>query len=190
MVIIIGAESMTGKTLMAQNLLEKYNMPFLSVDHLKMGLYRANIKCGFKPEDSNEVIEKHLCLILKGIIETNIENNQNIIIEGCYIYPKRINEFAREYKTKIIPVFMGFSKQYLELNFESNVLGYKNAIELRGWSDERPLEWFIDAHSKMKVMCMESNIQFFEINNDYEKETAVIYQWIDLEVKRIEGFNQ
>ena len=190
MVIIIGAESMTGKTLMAQKLLEKYRMPFLSIDHLKMGLYRANINCGFKPDDSNEVIEKHLWPILKGIIETNIENNQNMIIEGCYIYPNRIREFAREYKAKIIPIFMGFSKQYLDHNFTTNVLGFQNAIELREEPDERPLEWFIEAHNKMKVLCMESCIRFFEINNNYEKDTAVIYQWIDLEVKRIQGFSQ
>jgi len=159
MVILIGAESMTGKTLMAQNLLEKYRIPFLSVDHLKMGLYRANANCGFKPDDSNEDIEKHLWPILKGIIETNIENNQNIIIEGCYIFPNRIKEFASEYRNKIIPIFMGFSKQYLELNFTSNVLGFQSAIELREEPDERPLEWFIEAHKKMKLLCMENNIR-------------------------------
>ena len=85
MVILIGAESLTGKTLMTQKLLETYKIPYLSVDHLKMGLYRANENCGFKPDDSNDVIERYLWPILKGIVETNIENNQSIIIEGCYI---------------------------------------------------------------------------------------------------------
>jgi len=58
---------------MARTLLEKYSFPYLSVDLLKMGLYRANKNCGFTPTDSNEFIEKHLWLILKGIIETTIE---------------------------------------------------------------------------------------------------------------------
>lgn len=187
MVIIIGAESMTGKTLMAQKLLETYKIPYMSIDHLKMGLYRANINCGFRPDDSNEIIEKHLWLILKGIIETNIENNQNIIIEGCYIFPNRINEFSNEYKKHIIPVFMGFSKLYLENNFNSGVLEYKSVIELRGYDDERPLEYFVEAHMKFKTMCIESDINYFEINNDYEHETAKIYQWINLEIERIKN---
>ena len=185
MVILIGAESLTGKTLMAQKLLETYKIPYMSVDHLKMGLYRANINCGFEPADSNDIIEKHLWPILKGIAETNIENNQSIIIEGCYIYPNRIKEFLDEYINQIIPVFMGFSKQYLEGNFTSRVLKFKSSIELRDIPEERPLEWFIEAHEKWKMLCKESNIQYFEINNDYENDVSEIFQWIATQIKNI-----
>ena len=38
MVILITGASYTGKTALAQRLLEKYKYPYLSVDHLKMGL--------------------------------------------------------------------------------------------------------------------------------------------------------
>lgn len=41
MVILIGGESHTGKTLMAQKLLEKYHFPYTSLDHIKMGLIRG-----------------------------------------------------------------------------------------------------------------------------------------------------
>ena len=41
MVILIGGASHTGKTLLAQRLLEKYHAPYLSIDHLKMGLIRS-----------------------------------------------------------------------------------------------------------------------------------------------------
>ncbi len=41
MIILIGGSSHTGKTLMAQKLLEKYKFPYLSIDHLKMGLIRS-----------------------------------------------------------------------------------------------------------------------------------------------------
>ena len=41
MVILISGSSHTGKTLLAQKLLEKYKFPYLSVDHLKMGLIRS-----------------------------------------------------------------------------------------------------------------------------------------------------
>ena len=36
MVILIGGASCVGKTLMAQKLMEKYSIPYLSLDHLKM----------------------------------------------------------------------------------------------------------------------------------------------------------
>lgn len=41
MVILIAGETHTGKTLLAQKLLEAYRYPCLSLDHLKMGLIRS-----------------------------------------------------------------------------------------------------------------------------------------------------
>jgi len=41
MIILITGASHTGKTLLAQKLLEKYKYPYLSIDHLKMGLIRS-----------------------------------------------------------------------------------------------------------------------------------------------------
>ena len=41
MIILITGASHTGKTLLAQRLLEKYHSPYLSIDHLKMGLIRS-----------------------------------------------------------------------------------------------------------------------------------------------------
>ena len=41
MIILITGASHTGKTLLAQKLLEKYNYPYLSIDHLKMGMIRS-----------------------------------------------------------------------------------------------------------------------------------------------------
>ena len=40
MIILVTGASHTGKTLLAQRLLEKYKYPYLSIDHLKMGLIR------------------------------------------------------------------------------------------------------------------------------------------------------
>ena len=41
MIIIITGASHTGKTVLAQRMLEKYKYPYVSIDHLKMGLIRS-----------------------------------------------------------------------------------------------------------------------------------------------------
>ena len=41
MIILITGASHTGKTVLAQKLLEKYQYPYLSIDILKMGLIRS-----------------------------------------------------------------------------------------------------------------------------------------------------
>ena len=43
MIILITGASHTGKTLLVQRLLERYQYPYLSIDHLKMGLIRSRI---------------------------------------------------------------------------------------------------------------------------------------------------
>ena len=84
MIILIAGDTHTGKTLLAQRLLEKYKYPYLSIDHLKMGLIRSG-QCPLNPESNESELTSHLWPIVKEIIKTCIENAQNMIIEGCYI---------------------------------------------------------------------------------------------------------
>ncbi len=41
MIVLITGASHTGKTALAQKLLETYKYPYFSIDHLKMGLIRS-----------------------------------------------------------------------------------------------------------------------------------------------------
>jgi len=95
MVVLITGSSHTGKTLLAQKLLEKYKYPYLSIDHLKMGLIRSK-NTALTVEDDKELTD-YLWKIIKEIIKTNIENKQNIIIEGCYIPFDWEKDFDKEY---------------------------------------------------------------------------------------------
>ena len=79
MIILITGASHTGKTVLAQKLLEKYKYPYFSIDHLKMGLIRSGY---FKltPEEDDKLVN-FLWPIISEMIKTIIENNQNLIIE-------------------------------------------------------------------------------------------------------------
>lgn len=167
---------------MAQQLLEKYKYPYLSMDHLKMGLYRADIGCGFTPYDSLELIGEKLWPILKGIIMTNIENKQNLIIEGSYFLPEKINEFDDNYLNEIITFYLGFSKMYVEKYFESKVLHYRCTIEERGYENGDTIEKYILDNKNQKKICEKSNAKYFEIERDYQKEIKSVYNWIDTEL--------
>lgn len=54
MVILITGETHTGKTRLAQMILEKYGYPYLSLDHLKMGLIRSGMT-RLTPENDAEL---------------------------------------------------------------------------------------------------------------------------------------
>lgn len=106
---------------MSQQLLEKYKIPYLLVDHLKMGLYRGVNNIGFTPLDSNEVIGEKLWPILKGIIMTNIENDQNIIIEGCYILPHHTKDIEKPYSDHVFQYFSDFRQIILGIIFNQRL---------------------------------------------------------------------
>ncbi|OME95043.1 MULTISPECIES: AAA family ATPase [Paenibacillus] len=185
MIILISGNSCTGKTYMAQQLLERYHVPYLSIDHLKMGLYRADMNCGFTPLDSTEFIGEKLWPILKGIIKTNIENNQNLIIEGCYILPHHLQDIEPSYSAHIIPVFLGFSTTYIQQNFQSNIIQHRNAIETRMYPEEGTVTDYIQEHDAFREKCLATAVPYFEIKENYEEEISKVYDYIEGEKQRI-----
>ena len=102
--LLYTSASHTGKTMLAQKLLEKYKYPYLSIDHLKMGLIRSGYT-KLTPQDDDMVTE-YLCPIVREIIKTAIENKQNLIVEGCYIPFDWANDFAKEYLASCWSLFM------------------------------------------------------------------------------------
>lgn len=179
MIVLISACSSSGKTLMAQTLLEKYKIPYYSIDHIKMGLFRSDENCGFHPCDNDVDIAHKLWPMLKGIIMTAIENDQDLIMEGCYILPEFIDDFDETYRKKIIPVFFGFSEAYLRKNFDTDIKKYRSVIELRDTPDDRPIEVFMEYHLKNKLGCKEHEIKYHEINDNYMEEMSLVYDYID-----------
>lgn len=128
MVILITGISHTGKTKLAQSLLEKYKYPYLSIDHLKMGLIRSK-NTTLTVEDDEE-LTGYLWEIIKEIIKTNIENKQNIIIEGCYIPFDWKKDFEEEYLKEIQYVCLIMTEEYIKNNYQ-DIIKYENIIEQR-----------------------------------------------------------
>ncbi len=128
MIVLIGGSSHTGKTLLAQKMLEKYHIPYLSLDHLKMGLIRSG-QTALTPED-DERLTGYLWPIVKEIIKTAIENKQHLIVEGCYIPFDWRSGFSDEYAENIRYYCLIMTKAYIYDHF-SDILAHANSIEAR-----------------------------------------------------------
>ena len=128
MIILITGASHTGKTLFAQKLLEKYKYPYLSIDHLKMGLIRSK-NTNLTPCD-DEKLTDYLWPIVREMIKTAIENNQNLIVEGCYIPFDWQKDFESEYLNKIKYYCLVLSQSYIKNHFD-DIKKYANVIESR-----------------------------------------------------------
>ena len=128
MIILITGASHTGKTLLAQKLLEKYNYPYLSVDHLKMGLIRSG-NTDLTPED-DEALTDYLWPIVREIIKTAVENRQNLIVEGCYVPAGWRKDFDERYLPFIRFICLAMTEDYIGDHFEA-IIGHESAVESR-----------------------------------------------------------
>ena len=128
MIILITGASHTGKTLLAQRMLEKYRYPYLSIDHLKMGLIRSG-NTSLTPEDDDALID-YLWPIVREMIKTAIENRQHLIVEGCYIPFDWRNDFDEQYLSSIRFICLAMTDNYIETHFEE-IKSHSTDIESR-----------------------------------------------------------
>ena len=128
MVILITGASHTGKTLLAQRMLEKYKYPAFSIDHLKMGLIRSG-NTTLTPLD-DDALTDHLWPIVREMIKTAIENRQNLIVDGCYVPFDWRKDFTEEYLTNIRFICLAMTEDYIEKHF-GDITGKSSIIESR-----------------------------------------------------------
>lgn len=183
MIILISAPSCSGKTLLAQQLLEKHKITYYSIDHIKMGLIRGIDDICFTAEDDDDYIAEKLWPIIKGIIMTAIENNQSIIVEGAYIKPEYLLEFDGEYKKHIVPIFLCFTRAYINLHFESDIIGHRSIIENRLYNETRDITFFIESHEKLAKACRCHNQTFFQVDASYDLTINEIHEYVESKVK-------
>lgn len=166
MIILIAGDGHTGKTLLAQKLLERYGFPYLSIDHLKMGLIRSR-QTTLTPESDDEALTGYLWPIVREIIKTGIENKQNLIIEGCYIPFNFREEFSTEYLNEIHFVCLIFSERYIEEHFE-DIFKYETVIEQRITTGYRRKGNMKAANTRNLQACITRGLDYILIDRDYE----------------------
>jgi len=163
MVIIITGSSHVGKTLLAQKMLEKYKYPYLSIDHLKMGLIRGGYT-DLTPEDNDE-LKEYMWPMVREIIKTAIENDQDLIVEGCYIPADWRQDFDEGYLRNIKFICLAMTEDYIEEHFDE-IIGHESEIENRLIKADCTADglkqcnrWFIDSFSSVgeKVVIIEDD---------------------------------
>ena len=128
MIVLITGATHTGKTLLAQRLLERFGYPYLSIDHLKMGLIRSG-NTSLTPED-DDALTAYLWPIVREIIKTAVENDQNLIVEGCYIPFDWRKDFDERYLPSIRFLCLAMTEDYIGRHFDE-IAGHASDIESR-----------------------------------------------------------
>ena len=168
MIILITGASHTGKTALAQKLLEKYHYPYLSIDHLKMGLIRSGNTSLTPLSDDGELTE-YLWPIVREMIKTAVENGQNLIVEGCYIPPDWTKDFEESYLTHIRYYLIIMSENYIRTHFD-DIKNHANIIEHRLNDEDFRREIALKDNLDLLNIAQKQRIDYILIDRDYETD--------------------
>lgn len=170
MVLLIAGASHTGKTAFAQKLLEKYRWPYLSIDHLKMGLIRSGYT-NLTPCDDDQLTD-YLWPVVREMVKTAVENRQNLIVEGCYIPFDWKKDFDKTYQKDIRYLCLIFSRTYIEQHFD-DIKKFASVIEDRLDDNYCTKENLLAENLINLEQCQKHNCDYLFIEDTYPQEIAL-----------------
>ena len=171
MILLIAGSSHTGKTVLARKLMTRYRIPFLSIDHLKMGLIRSG-QTDLTPCDDDKLTD-YLWPILREMIKTAIENRQSLIIEGCYIPHSWKTDFGPEYLPHIRCRWLIMTRRYVESHL-SDIRSHANDAELRLY-DDLDVAGLIRDNEENLALCQRFGCDYTLIDETYPDSLEEIY---------------
>ena len=164
MILFLTGASHTGKTLLSQKLMERYHIPYFSIDHLKMGLIRSG-QTDLTPMD-DDLLTAYLWPIVREMVKTAIENDQSMIVEGCYIPFDWAKDFPPHYLRHIHYRCLIMSEQYIRANFQ-RIRDFANAIEHRLDDAQLCPDDLIRDNNQNLQLCKEHGCEYLLIDGDY-----------------------
>lgn len=171
MVILLTGASHTGKTALAQRLLEQYKFPYFSIDHLKMGLIRSG-NTSLTPED-DDALTAYLWPIVREMVKTAVENGQNLIVEGCYIPFDWQKDFAESYLREIKYFCLVMTESYIERNFD-NIKMYAGVIERREDGPDFTVGRVLRENQYYREQCEKHGLRPLFIEGEYRVDLPLL----------------
>ncbi len=166
MVVLIAGASHTGKTALAQKILEKYKYPYLSIDHLKMGLIRSG-NTDLTPMSDEGDLTAYLWPIVREMIKTAIENKQNLIVEGCYIPFDWHKDFTGDYLKEIKYYCLVMSEKYIKNHF-CDIKRYASVVERRLDDEWCTMDSVLGDNAEVLSLAQKHNVNYVLIDDEYE----------------------
>lgn len=174
MIILITGASHTGKTLLAQRMLEQYNYPYLSIDHLKMGLIRSG-NTELTPLSDDEALTAYLWPIVREMVKISIENDQNLIAEGCYIPFDWRRDFDDRFLSSIRFICLAMTEEYIKSHYDE-IIEHESDIESRLIENDFSIEGLIAENQRMIEGFQSAGELVALIESDYEQRIKDILQ--------------
>lgn len=173
MVILISGATHTGKTALAQKILERYGYPYLSLDHLKMGVIRSGY--AVLSVDDDAAITAYLWPVVREMIKTAVENSQNLVVEGIYIPFDWARDFDVGYRRDIRFLCLIMTPGYIAGHRE-DILSHADDIERRLDGGDFGTEKLIAENLKNLEECRRNGDGYILIDGAYPTDIEAFFE--------------
>lgn len=158
------------------------HFPNSHIEHIGSTSIEGMVAKPFSATDNDDKIIPYLWSIIEGIILTNIENKQNLIVEGCYIPQDKVSLLQKRFLHDISVVYITFSEKYTIQHFQDEILTYRNIIEQRGYDDETNIKEYSRQHAENRRLCAKYNLPYVEIIHNYPNEIQAVFNIVEKEI--------
>lgn len=171
MVVLLTGASHTGKTVLAQRLMEQHRISYFSIDFLKMGLIRSKYT-DLTPVDDENLLTDYLWPVTREMIKTIIENHQSMIFEGCYVPAGWEKDFEPEYLREIKFICLTMSERYIREKF-ADIQRFGSLVEDRGDESGLSMDFLLKGNARFCRMCEENNYPCILIDSEYKVDVTL-----------------
>ena len=171
MLYLISGASRSGKTMIAEKILNQKNLPYMSLDWLVMGFTNGMPECGIHDMLFPDDIAKKLWSFVKSMCESMLWSDADCVIEGEAILPELVSELLTKYPDKIKICFLG----YTDIDADEKARSIKEfSTGKTDWLNKKPDAYIYDhiqnmvRHSRrIKAGCGQYNMRYFDTSEDF-----------------------
>ena len=171
MLYLISGASRSGKTLVAEKILDQKNLPYVSLDWLVMGFTNGMPECGIHDLLFPDEIARKLWSFLQAMCESMLFQEVDCVIEGEAVLPELVAELLDKYPDKIRICFLGYTD--IDADEKAGAIREFSTGET-DWLSNKPDEYVHDhinnmiRHSHMiKTGCAKFNMTYFDTSEDF-----------------------
>ena len=171
MLYLVSGTSRSGKTLIAEKLMEEKQIPYMSLDWLMMGFTNGMPQLGIHDKLFPDEIAKRLWSFFKAMCESMLYLEIDYIIEGEAMLPELIQELLDKYPDKIKICFVG----YTDIDIDQKAQDIKTySTRKDDWLTKESDDYIYDhidnmvTHSrKIKDDCEKYNMSYFDTSTNF-----------------------
>ena len=170
MLYIITGIAKAGKSYLANEIKERYQISSFSTDYIMMMLSRANKNLNIDVDASDITVSKQLEPYIYFLVKTMIENDETYLFEGVHFTAEFSRKLLDEFKDDLKIIYIGYkditTKQKVdELNKFQESMNNPWIFNHLNQPIEEIVEYLIEESSKLFNDCNKYNLTYIDIFN-------------------------